>query len=131
MNLDAFDYQITGEEIMKKSWEEFPEKVIAKALRELQQKRLMEDPKVKKMKNSCKIEEKNYHCPVCNISGHDSLQAAHVGTNIKTSINSIVEQYSDKLSYNLNKLIKMVIEEENNSIIQICCRKCNKDLEIL
>lgn len=125
--LDSINYTITGEEIKKTSWEEDYKKTLVKALRELQQKRLMEDPNIKKLKDRCKIASKNYQCPVCNTTGHDILQAAHVGTIIKIKINDIFDEYCNTLSF--YKLFNKVIEEENKSIIQICCRKCNKACE--
>ena len=124
--LDSINYTITGEDIKKTSWEQDNKKMLVKALRELQQKRLMEDPNIKKLKDSCKIASKNYQCPVCNTTGHDILQAAHVGTIIKIKINDIVDEYSTLPLY---ELCNKVIEEENKSIIQICCRKCNKACE--
>tara|TARA_Y100000592_G_C5451452_1_gene308946 strand:+ start:968 stop:1351 length:384 start_codon:yes stop_codon:yes gene_type:complete len=127
MFLDSLDYTITGNTIKKTSWEQDAQKALVKALRELQQKRLMEDPTIKNLKETCKIAYKNYQCPVCSTTGHDILQAAHVGTIIKTKINDIVNKYFNTLSF--NELLDKVIQEENNSIIQICCRKCNKQCE--
>ena len=42
-------------------------------------------------------------------------------------INHIVETYID--THDFNELYQMVIKAEDDSLITVACRKCNKDLE--
>jgi hypothetical protein len=121
------DYSIAGYHIKKTAWEQDEKKMLVKAFRELQQKRLMEDPTIKKLKASLKKGERNYLCPVCNEEGHDCLQAAHHGIKIITIISVIYDKYHNTHSF--YQMLNKIIEEENKSYIVVCCRTCNKDLE--
>ena len=66
-------------------------------------------------------------CPICKTKNNDILQASHIGRPIIKYINDIVNRYYYTLSF--YELFKKVIEEEDNSLIIVACRKCNKDLE--
>lgn len=122
-------YEIKGENIHMPNWVNDVEKLIIKLLREAQQKRLMGDPIVKKIKNLYKISQKNYKCPMCQTDGHYCLEAAHVGKPIMYGIRNIVAENWELTDGNIWKLLMMVIEYEKKYTIKICCKKCNKSLE--
>ena len=123
---ECFDMVICGNEITCKMDNDKKE-LYRRALREMQQKRLMNNPLIKSLKKKCEISHKNYLCPVCKNSNNDILQASHIGEPIIKKINHIVETYID--SHDFYELYQMVIAEENNSLVIIACRKCNKCLE--
>ena len=125
-DLDCFDMVICGNEISCK-WDNDEKELTRRALREMQQKRLMNLPTIKKMKKQCQIAQNNYLCPICKTKNNDILQASHIGQPIIKKINNIVDRYIDTLDF--YELYKKVIEEEDNSLITVACRKCNKDLE--
>ena len=122
-------YEIIGENIHMPKWVNDIEKLVIKLLREAQQKRLMGDPIVKKIKNQYKISQKNYKCPMCQTDGHHWLEAAHVGKPIMNVIRNIVAENWEHTDGNIWKLLIMVIEYEKKYTIKICCKKCNKSLE--
>ena len=78
--------------------------------------------------SSRKLSFKNHMCPICETENHDSLQASHVGEPIMKKIDKVIEKYYTP-GCSFYELFLKVIEEENNSIIAISCRKCNMDLE--
>ena len=108
-------YEIKGEYIHMPNWVNDVEKLIIKLLREAQQKRLMGDPIVKKIKNQYKISQKNYKCPMCQTDGHYCLEAAHVGKPIMYGIRNIVAENWERTDGNVWKLLMMVIEYEKNT----------------
>ena len=126
MNLDEFTFQLTGEEINCK-WDKNKKELYRRALREMQQKRLMNSSLIKSLKKQCKQSNGMYRCPICKKKDNDILQASHIGEPIIKNINNIIDTYIDILDF--YELYKKVIEEENNSLITIACRKCNKELE--
>jgi Arc/MetJ-type ribon-helix-helix transcriptional regulator len=125
-NLDCFDMIVCGNEIYCE-WDSNKKELIRRALREMQQKRLMNNSIIKNLKKQCQIAPKNYLCPICKTKNNDILQASHIGQPIIKKINNIVDRYIDTLDF--YELYKKVIEEEDNSLITVACRKCNKDLE--
>ena len=124
--LDYVDMVTSGYEISCK-WDNDGIELTRRALREMQQKRVMNDPNIKSLKQQCQIGPKNYLCPICKTKNNDILQASHIGRPIIKYINDIVNRYYYTLSF--YELFKKVIEEEDNSLIIVACRKCNKDLE--
>jgi len=125
-DLDCFDMVVCGNEISCE-WDSNKKELIRRALREMQQKRLMNNSIIKNLKKKCQIAPKNYLCPICKTKNNDILQASHIGQPIIKKINNIVDRYIDTLDF--YELYKKVIEEEDNSLITVACRKCNKDLE--
>lgn len=125
-DLDCFDMVVSGNEISCE-WDSNKKELIRRALREMQQKRLMNNSIIKNLKKQCQIATKNYLCPICKTKNNDILQASHIGQPIIKKINNIVDRYIDTLDF--YELYKKVIEEEDNSLITVACRKCNKDLE--
>ena len=127
MELDSFDMVICGDEI-KCKWDNDKKELYRRALREMQQKRLMNNSHIKFLKNKCKISSKNFQCRLCKKTNIDHLEAAHIGKPIIITINKIIDKYIDELSF--YELFLKVIEEEDKSLITIACKKCNKELEI-
>ena len=125
-DLDCFDMVICGNEISCK-WDNDEKELTRRALREMQQKRLMNLPTIKKMKKQCQIAQNNYLCPICKTKNNEILQASHIWKPIIKYINDIVNRYIYTLSF--YQLFNKVIEIEDTSLITIACRKCNKDLE--
>jgi len=123
---DCFSMVVCGNEITC-AWDYNKKELYRRALREMQQKRIMNNTLVKNLKKKCQITPKNYLCPICKTDNHDILQASHIGEPIIKIINDIIDTYIDSLDF--NELYKKVIEEENNSLIIVACRSCNKKLE--
>ena len=122
--MDFLNYQFTGEDIQVRPWEKEQKTITIKAMRELQQKRIMENAITKKLKKKCFISNKNYKCPLCNTDGHNHLEAAHIGERGINIIQNIIEEYG--INYPIWFLHEKLIEKENHSILQISCTKCNK-----
>tara|TARA_B100001287_G_scaffold84774_1_gene70826 strand:+ start:2081 stop:2581 length:501 start_codon:yes stop_codon:yes gene_type:complete len=99
-----------------------------KALREMQQKRIMEHPGVKSFKNKRKLSNGLYNCPVCN-QHVKKLDCAHVGYKIMVGIRKIVTENGKKLNWDTFEMFELVKNLEDESIIEICCATCNKNLE--
>ena len=124
--VDCFEMVVVGEEVYCE-WDNNKKELTRRALREMQQKRLMNNHIIKSLKKKCEISPKNYLCPICKTKNNDILQASHIGEPIIKKINNIVDRYIDILGF--YELYKKVIQEEDNSLITVACRKCNKDLE--
>ena len=124
--IDCFDMTICGSEISC-NLDNDKKNLYRRALREMQQKRLMNNHNIKNLKKKCKISTKNYMCPICKKKNNDILQASHIGEPIIKKINKIVDSYIDSLDF--YELYQKVIEAENDSLIIVACRKCNKELE--
>ena len=124
--IDCFDMVVCGNEISCK-WDNDKKELYRRALREMQQKRLMNNPIIKSLKKKCMISPKNYICPICKNKNFDILQASHIGEPIINKINNIIDKYID--THDFYDLYKKVIEEENDSQIIVACRGCNKNLE--
>jgi hypothetical protein len=99
-----------------------------RALREEQQKRIMNFPGVKRFKNSCKLSNGLYNCPICN-KHSKKLDCAHNGTKIINGIRKIVMENGERLNWDTFELFKLVKDIEDKSYITICCSACNKNLE--
>jgi UDP-2,3-diacylglucosamine pyrophosphatase LpxH len=123
---DCFNMVVLGNEITSKLDSDKKE-LYRRALREMQQKRLMNNQLIKSLKKKCEISSKNYLCPICKNRNNDILQASHIGEPIINKINYIVDTYIETCDF--YELYKMVIQAENDSLIIVACRKCNKDLE--
>ena len=126
IELDYFTMVVSGNEIFC-NWDNNKKELIRRALREMQQKRLMNNPIIKSLKKKCQIAPKKFLCPICKTKNNDILQASHIGEPIIKKINNIVDKYIDILDF--YELYKKVIQEEEKSLIIVACRKCNKDLE--
>ena len=91
------------------------------ALRELNQKTIMNDSETKKLKNKA-----NGVCPFCNVVAR-RLTCAHVGTPVAKIIDEIMgEHYPQK---SLNELFEILQTRQKKTIIVICCDICNKECE--
>jgi len=105
------------------SWE------MKNALRELNQKRIKNDPIIKKKKNECRVKHKTglWECPNCK-EEVNRLTCAHIGTPVSNIIDKILleEQYLDQ---KMSELYKALRSEHDDISIAICCDKCNKLLE--
>ena len=123
---DCFDQVICGSEITC-NYDNDKKTLYKKALREMQQKRLMNSTLIKNLKKKCRQPNNMYCCPICKKKDHDQLQASHIGEPIMKKIDYIIDTYIDSLDF--YELYKKVITEEDNSLIIIACRKCNKELE--
>jgi len=99
-----------------------------KALREMQQKRIMGYPGVKSFKNECKLSNGLYNCRSCN-QHVKKLDCAHVGDKIMVGIRKIVTENGEKLNWDTFEMFGLVKNLEDGSSIVICCSKCNKSLE--
>ena len=106
-------------------WQNNPKAINIKALRELQQKRVMNSPNIKDLKRKCKRGNK-YLCIICKMEVN-YLQASHIGPPIMPRIRAIVERNPDTTP--LYDLWLQVLEEEDKSLIIPVCCNCNKELE--
>ena len=125
-DVDYIDMVVCGYQVFCK-WDNNKKELYRRALREMQQKRLMNNPIIKSFKKKCKIAPNNYLCPLCKTKNNDHLEASHIGEPIIKKINNIVDMYIDTLDF--YELYKKVIEQEDISLITVACKKCNKNLE--
>jgi len=127
---------IKGNDIMGRRKVKDERETMYTALRELQQKRVMNDTGIKETKKKCIVYEngeKMYLCKNCDntFKTPACLHAAHIGITMSKKINEILDLHAKTQPTNLNlfELDKAVIEIEKESNIVIVCRKCNKLFE--
>ena len=100
--------------------------VMKNALRELNQKRLKNNPVIKKLKQGCKVGEGLWVCGYCQKKVR-RLTSAHVGEPVCKIIDRILDEHFPQKT--LSELYFILRREHNNIKIVICCDACNKLLE--
>jgi len=97
------------------------------ALRELNQKRIKNNPIITKLKKECWVKTTNlWVCPHCK-KEVKRLTCAHKGEPVCEIIDKILdEHYPQK---NLHDLYSILRAKHDDIYIVICCDECNKLLE--
>jgi hypothetical protein len=119
-------YAINGKEL-NTQYNKIPQWEMKNALRELNQKRLKNHPILKKLKNECKVKDKEeWVCPHCKKEVR-RLTSAHVGEPVCKIIDKILDEHYSKT--NIHELYSILRTKHDDICIVICCDKCNKLLE--
>jgi hypothetical protein len=113
---------ISGSDICRRSPHRTHRATYKNALRELNQKRIKDDPEVKNQKKQCAGE-----CPYCKKTTYEPLQAAHVGKSASDIIDEVLDENPNE--NNMVILDTHVRTKHRTIFIAVCCRKCNKQFE--
>jgi hypothetical protein len=100
------------------------------ALREANQKRIMNAPQIKQIKKRHEVIVdglKMWNCPRC-CKTVKRLTAAHVGPRVISIIHRVMQQYSAQFDDFL-LLDNAVMHEHRNVRLAVCCDKCNKEVD--
>ena len=97
------------------------------AMRELNQKRIKNNPTVMRLKRNCRINgTSNWRCPHCNKKVR-RLTAAHVGEQVSIIIDRILDEHFPQS--NLTELLSILRDKHEDITIVVCCDECNKILQ--
>lgn len=100
--------------------------ILKAALREISQKRLKNDPFVKKLKKIYKEDTFSYKCPHCSKSCRH-LEASHIGIKKSEMIDDIINEYGENCGF--KTLYYEILARHKNVGIAICCKNCNSSFE--
>jgi hypothetical protein len=120
-------YAINGKEI-NKQYNKSKKYEMKNAMRELNQKRIKNNPTIIKLKKECRVKatSSTWVCPHCK-KEVSRLTSAHKGEPVCKIIDRILdEHYPQK---NLHELYNILRTKHEDITIVICCDKCNKLLE--
>lgn len=118
-------YALNGKEL-NKDYNKTPLWEIKNSLRESNQKRLKENPIIKKLKMECRINTERWGCPHCK-KEVKRLTCAHVGEPVCKIIDKILHEHYPQKNY--VDLLSILRAKHDDISIVICCDECNKLLE--
>jgi hypothetical protein len=121
-------HALNGKEL-NKQYNKSPSWEMKNALRELNQKRIKNDPTIKKLKKECREQAtEGWVCPHCKKEVR-RLTSAHVGEPVCKIIDRILEEHYPQK--NLHELYSILRTKHDDIRIVVCCDECNKLLEDL
>lgn len=107
-------------------WTKSPAWIRKNALRELNQKRIMNDAVVRRIKRRCAIRRGVWRCPRCQMTA-SRLTAAHVGRPVSAIIDEVLRD-NDNVT-DVVVLDRAVQAAHADREVVVCCDPCNKSLE--
>ena len=107
-------------------WTKSPAWICKNALRELNQKRIMNDAVVRRIKRRCAVRRGVWQCPRCQMDA-SRLTAAHVGRPVSAIIDEVLRDNRDVTD--VVALDRAVQAAHVGKEVVVCCDACNKLLE--